>query len=238
MNAEPSLLLVAHGSRDPRAEATCRAIRDRVAAAKPAAVVAVSYLEHTAPSPADAIAGFPDGPVALVPLLLATAYHVRVDIECVARDARAAGREIRVARALLPDPRLLDTADDRLAEAGVVPTAAIVLASAGTTDEMANATTRTVAAALSARRGRPVVAAFASAAEPSVPQALSGLQVTYDDVAVLTFMLSPGAFADAIADAAHAAAVPVTAVLGEHPAVAATVLSRFDDAVNAGLAGE
>jgi sirohydrochlorin ferrochelatase len=103
-----------------------------------------------------------------------------------------------------------------------------VLASAGTSDEAANDTTRAFAARLAAELGRPVTAAFASAAEPAVAQALS------PGCTVLRWLLSPGYFADRIAETAagHPGAelIVVTDVIGDHPAVADLLLARYDAA--------
>ncbi|MGC1214751.1 MAG: CbiX/SirB N-terminal domain-containing protein, partial [Micromonospora sp.] len=48
--AEP-VVLVAHGSRDPRAAEATRALTRAVAAARPGCTVLPSWLEHTEPGP-------------------------------------------------------------------------------------------------------------------------------------------------------------------------------------------
>src|ERR1051326_6280711 len=69
-----SVLLVAHGSRDPRAAATTRALARAVAAVRPGLDVRVGFLELSQPRPAEVLAAMPAGTV-VVPLLLTRAYH-------------------------------------------------------------------------------------------------------------------------------------------------------------------
>jgi sirohydrochlorin ferrochelatase len=231
--SRPTLLLVAHGSADPRATTTSRELRDAVARRVPDVAVHLGFLDHAAPHPAQLIAALPPGPIVLVPLLLAAAFHVHVDIAAVADGARATGRRVAVSAALAPHPLLLAAAHDRLHEAGIDTGSALVLAAAGTSDPEANAMTELVAKTLAAQRGTHIVAAYASAAEPTVSQALSTLQAEHDQVGVLTWLLSPGRFADTIATAAIAAGAPYTAALGPHPGVADALVDRYNAAANA-----
>jgi sirohydrochlorin ferrochelatase len=229
----PALVLVAHGSRDPRAADVCAQIRAGVAALAPGVDVRLGFLDHVPPNPAEVLAALPPGPAVLVPLLLATAFHVDVDIAAIAKGAHAGGREVTVAAALIPHPNLLSIADDRLAEAAIGPDAAIVLAAAGTSSTAANAATERIARSLAIRRGTPVFAGYASAAKPTVAQAISQLRADDMTVGVLSWLLAPGRFAAAIADAAREAGVPSTAVLGAHPALARALLDRYKAAANA-----
>lgn len=204
----PSLLLVAHGSADPTATASVDAVRDRLAARRPAVACAAGFLERARPSAAEALGGLPR-PVVAVPYLLAPAYHARVDVAGLGADA--------VADVLGADPALLAVAVDRLAGTK----GPVVLAAAGTSDVAANAETARFAAMLAARLGRPVTAAFASAAEPRVAD------VAAPGTTVLRWVLSPGQFADRIAAAGGAA---VTDVIGDHPAVVDLLLARYEAA--------
>ncbi|MBO4206579.1 sirohydrochlorin chelatase [Micromonospora echinofusca] len=104
-----AVVLVAHGSRDPRAAASTRALVRAVRTAVPDLAVRESYLDHTSPAP-DVVLGEleADGhPVAfLVPLLLTAAYHGRVDVPAAVAQARSAGLRmpVRVTRVLGPEP--------------------------------------------------------------------------------------------------------------------------------------
>ena len=74
---------------------------------------------------------------------------------------------------------------------------------------------------LADRLGVAVVAAFASASAPSVPEAVAALRArTGGPVAVASYLLAPGQFQDQLADSG---AEWVTAPLGGHPALAGLV---------------
>lgn len=208
-------------------------VRAAVAAAAPGVDVHLGFLDHVAPEPAEILTTLPPGPAVLVPLLLAAAFHVHVDLATIADEARSAGRDIAVAPALIPHPALLSVAEDRLAEAGIGPDAAIVLAAAGTSSATANAATERIARDLSIRRAAPVLAGYASAAKPTVSQAISQLRTEANMVGVLSWLLAPGRFATTIAGAARDAGVPSTAVLGAHPALISALLDRYNEAANA-----
>ena len=77
-----------------------------------------------------------------------------------------------------------------------------------------------------------MVAAFASAVAPTVPEAVASLRErTGGPVAVASYLLAPGLFQDELA---NAGADWVTAPLGGHPAVAGLVIERYRKAVLAG----
>lgn len=223
----PALVLVAHGSSEPAAARTCRELRDAVAAHLPAADVTLTFLGHTPPHPAEALAAMPAGPAVLVPLLLATAYHVEVDLAAVADGARAAGRSVAVTESLMPHPLLLAVADDRLTERGITPDSALVLAAAGSTSASATAQTARFARTLAAHRDAPVVSGFAAGATPTVREAIALLRSGHRPVAVLTWLLAPGRFAAQIEADAQDGAVPYTGVLGAHPALARALVDRY-----------
>ncbi|MEU3371464.1 CbiX/SirB N-terminal domain-containing protein [Streptomyces sp. NPDC006660] len=103
---------------------------------------------------------------------------------------------------------------------------AVVLAAAGSRDPAAAAGTRRTARLLSARLGGvPVVPAYASAASPTVPDALRALAARgRHRVAIAAYFTAPGGFAaQCAAQAPWVAAAP----LGAHPAMAELVLRRY-----------
>ena len=156
----------------------------------------------------------------IVPLLLAAGYHLGHDI---GEAAQRAG--VPVAAPLGPDPGLVPALAGRLAAAGVPDWAPVVLAAAGSADPQAAAATRDQAALLAERRRAPVLAAFASAARPTVAEAIADLTArTGGPVAVATYLLAPGSFHDRLR---HSGAAWVSPPLGDHPAVAGLVLDRF-----------
>jgi sirohydrochlorin ferrochelatase len=195
--------------------------------------VATAFVQNAAPSLAeglhDAVAHAGADGVVVVPLLLSSGYHLSSDI---AGAARAAG--VPVAAALGPGPRLVRPLADRLAEAGVPGQAPVVLAAAGSRDLRALADVRRQAAMLAAHRRAPVVAAFASAARPTVDEAVSFLaDLTGQPVAVASYLLAPGLFHDRIR---LGAGRWVSAPIGDHPVAAELVLDSFRAAAGLDMA--
>ena len=230
--AAPPLIAVAHGSRDPAAAAATRSLLAAVAAARPGLTVLPAFLDHERPGLADAVvaaqAASPAAPV-VVPLLLGAAYHSRVDIP-----AALAGTTSRQTDVLGPDPLLLRALERRLAAVGVAagdPSTAVVLAAAGTTDAAALDGVRRLAAGWRSAGWWDVRDAFASAAEPSVDEAVAALRSEgAPRVAVASYLLFPGLFAEKLA----AAGADVTsAPLTDAPEVVELVLARYDAAARA-----
>ncbi|WP_316520614.1 sirohydrochlorin chelatase [Kitasatospora brasiliensis] len=232
----PALLLIAHGSRDPRHAATVAALVEEVRAQRPAAVVATAYLDHCAPRIPQVVGRLADA--VAVPLLLNRAFHAKHDIPAA---LRAAGSRLPVADVLGPSPLLLAALDRRLAEAGLAvgspavrARTGVVLAAAGSSDPAADAATRTVAAAWRRTRGWAAVeVAYASAAGPRVPDALAALRTAgAAHTAVAPYLLAPGLLPDRITAAAEGADV-VADVLGPAPELASLLLRRYDQALRA-----
>jgi sirohydrochlorin ferrochelatase len=209
----PPLVVIAHGSTDPRFGDVIDTVADRVRARRPDLDVRIGYLEHGPPDVADVASGG-----VLVPLLLASGYHVRIDLPAQA----PAGR---VARAVGPDERLAVALADRLREAGYAGKAPVVLAAAGSSDDAALDDVRVAAGQLAGVLGVEVTAAFVAAGSPR----LADVVTTAPAAAVASYLVAPGAFHDAIV--ATGASV-VSAPLGDHPAVAEVVLSRYDEVVS------
>ncbi|MEY9966448.1 sirohydrochlorin ferrochelatase [Streptacidiphilus sp. MAP12-16] len=235
--ASSTLLLVAHGSRDPRHAATVTDLAAQVRARRPGLDVEVGYLDHCAPRIPQLLSRL-EGEVVALPLLLNHAFHARSDIPGVLAEAAARNPRliIRQGPVLGPSPLLLDALDRRLAEAGVDPSAGtgIVLAAAGSSDPAANAVTRRVAAAWQSLRGwAGVEVAHASAAPPRVAAAVAALRARgARQIAVAPYLLAPGLLPDRIAAEAAAAGVDaVAAPLGATPELARLLLRRYDEAL-------
>ncbi|OQR65477.1 sirohydrochlorin chelatase [Streptomyces maremycinicus] len=230
----PALVVVAHGSRDPRALSTVRALLDRVREQRPGLPVHLGHIELNEPLLTDTLAdldahGTTDA--VLVPLLLARGYHVKRDIPEIAARARV---HARVSVPLGPHPFLVEALYTRLVEAGwrtdLTPqerrTSAVVLAAAGSRDPDSAVDTRITARLLARRLGVPVVPAYASTAAPTVPAALRALAARgRDRVAVASCFTAPGRFAT---ESAQAAPWIASAPLGTHPAMASLLLHRYD----------
>jgi sirohydrochlorin ferrochelatase len=222
--SRPVLLAVAHGSREAAAGQRVRDLTRRVQRLAAGTRVRMAFVQHAepllAPALRDAAAEAGAGGVTIVPLLLSSGYHLSTDI---AGAAEAAG--VAVTGPLGPDPRLVPALAARLAEAGVPPGTPVVLAAAGSSDPRAAVDTGRQASLLAAHLGAPVVPAYASAAAPTVADAVADLsRRTRRPVAVASYLLAPGTFHGRLR---RAGAAWVSAPLGAHPAVAGLVVARF-----------
>ncbi|ARQ68015.1 sirohydrochlorin chelatase [Streptomyces marincola] len=249
--ARPVLLVVAHGSRDPRHAATVAALTARVRALAPGVRVETCFLEFSVPRVGQVLArlhaeGTRD--VVAVPLLLSRAFHARTDIPAVLAEqaARLPGLTIRQADVPGPDPLLLGALERRLAEAAPGRSPArwratgVVLAAAGSSDAGALAAVGGLADRWRLASGRPAVRpAFASAAAPTTADAVRALRADgIRDVAVAPFVIAPGRLPDRIlAGAREAGADLVAPVLGDAPELAGLLLRRWAAAAGAPRAG-
>ncbi|MGD6745639.1 sirohydrochlorin chelatase [Streptomyces sp. BH106] len=230
----PALVLVAHGSRDPRALATVSELVERIRERRPGLTVRLGHIELNEPLLSDTLAELPAGRAVLVPLLLSRGHHVKHDLP---RAADAAGHlRTRVADPLGPHPLLVDALHDRLVEAGWPERstdrdrrrAGVVLAAAGSRDPHAADDVRRTAALLADRLGVPVVPGYASAIAPDVATAARSLAARgRDRIAVASYFTAPGRFATETAAAAPGIAA---APLAAHPSLARLVLHRYDRA--------
>jgi sirohydrochlorin ferrochelatase len=195
-------------------------------------------------SAVDECGGFED-PAIVVPLLLATGYHVRQDI---ADAALAAGQRVQISPALGPDERLVEVLIRRLEEAGsTAETHAgdlIVLAVAGSSDSRAQAESEFVKLmfeeALSSRNGVPtsVELAYLSAAEPKLKDLVPRMkfQNPRKRVVISTYLLADGFFAGLTKKVgAHLATEPLLVEGTEPPQqLIEIIVDRFKAAIDEG----
>jgi sirohydrochlorin ferrochelatase len=223
----PTLLAVAHGSRNPAARDSVEALLAELHRQRPELTALGCYLDHTEPLVRDVVRTL-HGPAVAVPLLLTAAFHTGVDLP---QQLAASPVPVEQAGALGPHPLLLRALGRRLAEAGVPAPdtgTAIVLAAAGSSDPGAVASVAAVARGWASEGWWDVTPAYASAAAPTPADAVAALRARgAPRVAVASYLLSPGLFADALHEAG---ADVVSAPLGHAPEVAAVVLERYDDA--------
>lgn len=237
----PVLLVIAHGSRDPRHAATVHALTQRVRAERPGLRVETAFLEFNAPSVPrvlERLAAEGADEVVALPLLLTRAFHAKTDIPSVLREARARlpRLHIRQADVLGPSPLLNATLGRRLREAGIapgdIPRTGLVLASAGSSDPEAIAVIAEIARELRHTGWCAVRPAFASASLPRTEDAVRALRADgVRRVAVAPYVIAPGRLPDRIAAGAEAAGADVLAdVLGPAPELARLLLDRYDEA--------
>ncbi|SFP99435.1 Sirohydrochlorin ferrochelatase [Amycolatopsis arida] len=238
----PPLVAVAHGSRDPHSAATIRALVDVVRALAPGLEVRPAFLDLSEPSVPDvltALHGDGHREAVVVPLLLGTAYHARVDLPALVDQVTTRSPRLRVSvtDVLGHPPALAALALDRLVAAGADltdPELGIVLAAVGSSHAAANDVVRRLARHWATRNPvAGVVAAFASAAKPDVPAAIAKLRAMgARRFAVASWFLAPGLLPDRIATLARHAdpAIPLAAPLGADTKVAHLVLQRYAEA--------
>ncbi|GHE24404.1 MULTISPECIES: sirohydrochlorin chelatase [Streptomyces] len=240
----PPLLVIAHGSRDPRHAATVQALVRRAGALRPGLRVETAFLDFNLPSVAgvlDRLAAEGARDVVALPLLLTRAFHAKADIPAVLRQAPASLR-IRQAEVLGPSPLLRATVERRLYEAGLTPAdrsaTGVVLASAGSTDPEAIAAIAETARELRRTGWCSVRPAFASAVRaggfPRTEDAVRALRSEpgVRRVAVAPYVIAPGRLPDRIAAGAAEADV-LAGVLGPSPELAALLVERYREALRA-----
>ncbi len=202
-----TLVGCAHGSRVPEATQVIERLLGAVRARRPGLEVVAAYVDVQEPTPDKVVTRLAGGngraDAVLVPILLSSGYHVRVDLARAA--ALATG--VTVAPALGPDPRLTALLADRLGEAegrgvkaGIRP-ATVLLAAAGSSDPLAVADVEATAAGLARRIDHPVSAAYLSAATPRLDDAVAAARSEHPGipVAVASYLLAPGYFSNRVA---------------------------------------
>lgn len=229
---EPALILAAHGSSDARSPEVALALAGRIRRLRPGLEVRAAFLEKSAPYVGDVLADLAKrgDPAVVVPMLLASAHHARVDLPAVIEES---GAVVRVAEALGEDPALVTLLGQRIAAAGAPANrrdVGVVVVAVGSSNEAANARTATVAAALCARtRWAGVEVAFATGPHPTVAEAATRLRSRgARHLVVAPWFLAHGRITDRVAAVAAELGVPMAEPLGSHNLVAATLLDRFD----------
>jgi sirohydrochlorin ferrochelatase len=234
----PGLILTAHGSADPRSSATTHAVAAQIRRLRPDADVRVAFCEKSEPNLADVLAGLGGRPAVVTPLLLASAYHARVDIPGIVAES---GADVVQAETLGEDPRLVGVLAERLAQRGVEAVhsdTGVLVVAVGSSHAAANARTATVAAALAhGTRWAGVQIGYATGPQPSVADGIEALRNAGAGRIVLApWFIAPGRITDRVAGIAAEAGVAMADPLGAHPLVAETVLDRYDRAVAQRLA--
>lgn len=234
-----ALVLLAHGSPDPRHAGAVTRVADRVARRWPGGVH-TAYLDHHPPSPTDVATTLRGGVV--VPLLLTHAYHVRVDIPQAAAAMSAVGRGgYAVAGALGPDELLFRSCEALLGAAGHGPDerSGVVLFAGGSSDRGAIAAIGAAAGSRSGRGWGPWVVAALAGGDPVgvVVERLRGAAggEGVERVLVVSYMVADGVLRDRMVEqAAAAGATMVPGTLGDTEELAELVVRRAEEALAAG----
>jgi sirohydrochlorin ferrochelatase len=220
-----AVLLLGHGSRDPRAAYVVGGLLQAVAAAT-GMTVRAAYLDFAAPTATYALRALADdgfSSVRVVPLLFTPGYHLTHDVPLVLVASGVRERmQVSVAPALLATggsrrELLLTALAGRLIQAGSDGDVdGLVLASAGSSSPGARLSVESLAGDLARLHGIPVELAFASGNSRTPTQALEALAGRgVQRPAVASLFVAPGRLTDAVAAACPD--VPVADPLGVSP---------------------
>jgi sirohydrochlorin ferrochelatase len=212
-----TLVLVAHGTRDPAGVGVVDELAGRVRARLPGVAVEVAYADVCGPT-VDSVLRTLRGPAVVVPAFLSAGYHVRADLP-----AQVRGRAL-LAHPLGPAPTLIAAVHDRLRTAGWRPGDTVVLAAAGSSDPRALTDVHRAATLLGLRTGVHVRIGYAATAFPRIRDAVRqvGGRVT-----VASWLLAPGLFHREVSGSG---AELVADPLGAHPRVADLIVRRYTEA--------
>jgi sirohydrochlorin ferrochelatase len=204
---------------------------------RPGLDVRVSFLDHAGPRPGSVLHAFEalgHRSAVVVPLLLTSAYHGRVDVPAVLAAARADGLrlDVTLTDVLGPvagcvPPLLLSALRRRLL--AVPAYDAVVLAAAGTRDDAARSTVDLVAAELGRSLGLPCRAAFGSGSPVTGAVAVEALRASgAERIAVAAYFLACGRLYDTVTTSARSAGAldPMAEPLGNALDLARLVLER------------
>ncbi|MFH9619180.1 sirohydrochlorin chelatase [Streptomyces pratensis] len=227
-----TLLLVAHGSRDPRHSTTLRAVADGVRLLT-GHRTAIAFLEFDEPDVAAAVSALVAGGagrVVVVPLLLSRAYHATTDLpSALSGDWPVPVRRTRV---LGGSPLLVEALERRLLEAGLDTadraTTGVVVAATGSRDTLARASVAAVAGDLRRAGWGAAVASYVTGPQQRPGEAVRELRARgLARVAVAPYVLAPGLLPDRIAaEAREAGADVLSAPLGDAPELIRLVAER------------
>ncbi|MDQ7991440.1 MAG: CbiX/SirB N-terminal domain-containing protein [Propionicimonas sp.] len=218
--SRPDLVLAFHGTAKPAGQQVAARLLLKVAAGLPKVTVHLTWADVLTPTLSDTLTGL--GRSIVVPCFLTPGYHVTADLPAV---IRATGGKARLTPLLGAS---LDAVLARLEEAGG-PGDAVVLAGAGSKRAASNGQVAEAARRLARDLGLPVVPAYLTAASPTPAEAVAALrEAGHRRVAIASYLLSPGVFADRLHDAG---ADLVSEPIGDHQLVVDTIITRYRQAV-------
>ena len=204
-----------------------------IARRRPDLDVRLAFLDLNTPSVdqvIDAVAAQGHTEAIVVPLLLGSAFHARVDLPGILAAAGTRHPLLRITQAdvLGIDDRLVTALRDRVSNAGADPAdtgLGVAVAAVGSSSAAANRITERVAVQLAADTSWQTTICFATT-EPSLPQAVSDLRRRgAQQVVVAPWFLAPGLLTDRLAAADHGLRHAPT--IGSHPALSNVALDRY-----------
>jgi len=222
---QPVLIACSHGTASAVGQSAVAGLVAAIAARRPDLDVRAAFVDVQEPGIATVLEALSGAPARVVPLLLSAGYHVYVDLA----ETAAAHAGTTLAPALGPDQRLVELLARRLHEAGLRDDDTVIVAAAGSSDPRAVGDVRDTAEALGHLLGRPSSAAYLSAAEPRLAQAVDEARTEGRRVVVATYLLAPGHFSDLAAASGADVVTPPLLSASEPPApeLVDLVLERY-----------
>lgn len=228
----PALVAIAHGSQDPDHATDIEALMDKVRKQRSGLEVVVRYLEYSRPPMSDKVHltnSINVRPVA-VPLLLSRGYHLWTDVQVAARECN-----LIAAKPLGPDGDLIEVMVKELSSIGARLDVPIILAAAGSRNELGRADVSTVSSMLQSRLGVQVTVAYLGSVGPHVNQVAAQLRNSDSDFSVCSYLLSRGKFHSSLYSLGSKW---VTRPLGSSQSLATLILRRYDEALGRHLSEE
>ena len=247
-SGDPALLVVGHGSRDPRGAREFHELIALVRERNPALAVEGGFIELSRPPISECVTrlvGSGARQIAAVPLMLLAAGHAKDDVPAtlVRENMRHPGLKFHYGRALGIRPELLSLMDERIsavvAEEEKQETA-ILIVGRGSSDPDANSDLAKISRLFYEGRPYPVVEpAFVSLAPPDVTTGLERLKkLGVKKIAVFSYFLFTGVLEERIreqsarfATSEEGIEVAYAGYFGPHELVADLLLERYEEAV-------
>ncbi len=230
-----TLVLAAHGSRDPRFAATVERITGAVRRQLPEIDVRLAYLDLNSPT-VTAVLAQCAGDVVVLSLLLSEAFHSKVDLPAIIEQACRDNPAISVRQlpTLGGDPRVVTALVDRLDQIGIRPTDGVLMTAVGSSDAAADDAVRRRAHDLALELGTPLVqTVFATRLGPDYANLAAVLQNLRRGgarrIVVSPYFLSAGMLTERV-DAAVDQLAPgaqIAGPLGAHPELIDVVCDRY-----------
>ncbi|MDP8900174.1 MAG: sirohydrochlorin chelatase [Actinomycetota bacterium] len=246
--AGPALLIVGHGSRDPRGAREFHELVALVREREPALAVEGGFIELSRPPISECVSRLVENGarrIAAVPLMLLAAGHAKDDIPAtlVREKMSHPGINFGYGRALGIRPELLDLMDERISAA--VPEeergeTAVLVVGRGSSDPDANSDLAKVSRLFYEGRPYPTVeTAYVSMTPPNVSEGLERLmKLGARHIVVFSYFLFTGVLEERIRHGSEefAAANPGIAVsyagyFGPHEKVVNLLMERYHEAV-------
>jgi len=244
----PALLIVGHGSRDPRGAREFHDLVGLVRRRNAALTVEGGFIELSQPPVSECVNRLAKGGarnVAAIPLMLLAAGHAKDDIPAtlVREKMDHPNMTFRYGRALGIRPELLELMDERIS--AFVPErekeeTAVLIVGRGSSDPDANSDLSKIARLFYEGRSYPVVeSAYVSMTPPNVAEGLDRCRrLGAKRIVVFSYFLFTGVLeerirqqGEAFAEANHHVEVRYAGYFGADPRVADLVVERYTEAM-------